>query len=543
MNRRATPSKMTAQNEGPGWTLMLLVACLTVTGSSSFSFGYGIGAPNMYIQFTEPFLRKQYGICQVDNSALRILHNCSTGNASDHMSTHGQFDFQKEIINGLPQSIFIIGCFIGSLTGSMWGSFSPWCTRRNVFLINYSVVYAAALLVLLSQYLRVGALFYLSRLLHGYQSGMGCAIVPPYVNELSPQRVRGSAGALHQFFITVGILCGQVLGLSEILGRYQYWAVGLSLMAAPCIVASVVLFWIPQSPAEMLIKQNRRDEATKSLCKLRGRSNVNRELEALDIEMQTAVGVDGTVKKRQSCVSLSDLFTRGDLRWQTLTSLTLLTVQALSGINAVFFYSGKIFRTAGIAEQYLQYANVVTGLINVAITIVAIYLIERLGRRPLIIYPMLAMTVLFALLTACIQLNEKTNSLAIGIVSVLLVMLFICSFALGLGPIAFLYPSEVFRLEARDIALQVGLCLNYTGNLFLSLFFPAINTALRGFVFLLFMVIVSFSLGLLWWKMPETRNKSIDEIERYWYGHPKRATSTPAVRDHANQTLLNDKIK
>lgn len=546
-----------------GWTSSLVIACLIVTASCSFSFGYGIGAPNMYAHFTEPFLRGQYGICDVDSVIVRQAHNCSMHNNNPFPltvttvagvsvprkgSTSGsnimkrtksmdaKFDAHRELINGLPQTMFILGCFLGSLTGSMWNNLGSWWTRRNVFFVNLPFTYVAAAFILLSQYFRVGALFYISRLLHGYQSGMACAIVPPYVNEISSQKVRGSAGVLHQCFVTIGILCAQIFGLPVVLGRYQYWSIGLSLMVIPCIVANVALMWSPQSPAEMFLKFNKVEEAKKALQKLRNRKNVSADLLLLEQERvascsdcSTSNPQSSSSLRRQSKVTLSQLF-KGTFRWPMITSLTLLSVQALCGINAVFFYSGKIFKTAGISDAYLQYASAGTGLINVLVTVVAIYLIERLGRRPLIIYPMLSMLVTFILLTVCVQLNERHHSAAIGAVSVVLTLIFICAFAVGIGPIAFLYPNEVFRLEGRDLALRIGLCFNYIGNLLLSLCFPVVNAALRGYVFLIFFAIVALGSALLWFKLPETKNKSIDEIERFWYKRSIGSITIPVTR-------------
>ncbi|KAI0982741.1 hypothetical protein GJ496_000411 [Pomphorhynchus laevis] len=541
-----------------GWTKTLIIACVTVTISSSFSFGYGIGAPNMYTQFTEPFLRKQYGICDVNDNQFRLQHNCTPTTVYEqpiHVTSSSKkivinksqpvpviinslsqsskqeklskpqeekftaADLKQEMINGLPQTLFIIGCFVGSLTGSMWAKIGPRWTRRNLFLINLPITYIAALLMLIAHYLKVIPLFYISRLFHGYQGGMACCIVPPYINEISSQKVRGSAGVLHQFFVTVGILFAQIIGLPVLLSRFRYWSIGLSLMVIPCLIANIVIFWLPQSPSEMYINFDRRDRAEAALRKLRGVRNVTAELDELKSEKATSnkstgTGASGTIKSVH--ISVIQLFTNVNLRWQTITTCTLLTVQALSGINAVFFYSGKMFKTAGIPDHYLHYATAVTGLINVIITIVSIQLIERVGRKPLIIYPMVLMITTFILLTVFVQLNDKYHSPTIGYVCVVLILIFICAFAVGLGPIAFVYPNEVFRTEARDSALKVGLCLNYTGNLLLSLCFPTVNAAIKGYVFLIFSVILVIGFLILWWKMPETKNRNVHEIEQFW---------------------------
>jgi predicted MFS family arabinose efflux permease len=199
-----------------------------------------------------------------------------------------------------------------------------------------------------------------------------------------------------------------------------------------------------------------------------------------------------------------------------LTTVILQFAQALSGINAVFFYSSKMFEKAGIKAEYIPYANIGTGTINVIATISTLYLIDKLGRKVLIIYPMAVMVVVFGALTVLVHLNESRNSAALGVITVILILIFIVCFAVGLGPIPYLYGTEVCRPEARDSVQSIGLVANYIGNILLSLFFPALNSALGGFVFLIFLGLVLIHLIILKIKMPETKNKSIEEIEKFW---------------------------
>jgi predicted MFS family arabinose efflux permease len=214
-----------------------------------------------------------------------------------------------------------------------------------------------------------------------------------------------------------------------------------------------------------------------------------------------------------------------------LTTVVLQFAQALSGINAVFFYSSKMFKKAGIPEHIIPYANIGTGLINVLATIVAIFLIEKLGRKALIVYPRGVMVLVFGILTALVQINESRNSSTLGLISVVFILIFIICFAVGLGPIPYLYSTEVCRPEARDAVQSIGLVANYLGNILLSLFFPALNSILGGYVFLIFCVVILINLAFLWFKMPETKNKTIEDAEKFW------KIKSPAPKD----TLLPSK--
>ena len=199
-----------------------------------------------------------------------------------------------------------------------------------------------------------------------------------------------------------------------------------------------------------------------------------------------------------------------------IVTVVLQLSQALSGVNAVFFYSSKMFAKAGIPLNLIPYANIGTGAINVLATIVSLSLIEKLGRRALVLYPMFVMAGVFAALTALVQLNESRNSAVLGLITVIFILIFIVCFAVGLGPIPFLFSTEVCRPEARDSIQSLGLVANYLGNILLSLFFPALNSILGGYVFLIFLVLVLINALFLWKKMPETKNKTIADAERFW---------------------------
>ncbi|CAF2517281.1 unnamed protein product [Rotaria sp. Silwood2] len=535
---RLQPGDGTEDSTQLGCTSWLLISCVVLTLTTSFVFGWGLGAPNMYNHFTEPFL-KDKDPCNVEksdhmhsnatilpsvvpdtnemvektddqNTELNKNENDDVQERSHHHH-HGkpkeEFDFVFELIKGIPQTVFLIGAFIGALTGPFWPNFFD--RKRTVF-ANYLFCFASSLCVLLAYYFGKPWLFFLSRFLLGYQGGMACVVVPPFIGEISSQRVRGAAGAAFQLSLTIGILVAQVVGLPFIAGACDRWAWGLAIVFLLPFVGLFLLFPLPNSPTQMIGKYNNEEQAIEDLKKLRGTNNIQADLEL--IRQQTRQVGGGKTES----LSIPQVLTSAHYRWPMLTTVILQMAQALSGINAVFFYSSKMFAKAGIPHGYIPYANIVTGLINVLATIVSISLIEKLGRRALIIYPMAVMIFVFGILTVLVQLNESRNNSTLGILSVIFILVFIVCFAVGLGPIPFLYGSEVCRPEARDSVQSLGLVGNYMGNILLSLFFPALNSILGGYVFLIFLVLVLLNLIFLWYKMPETKNKSIEDAERFW---------------------------
>lgn len=533
-----------------GCTSWLLISIIVLTWTTAFVFGWGLAAPNMYNSYTEPFL-KHKDPCAVDHPHANHTQYGSAVSQNDHPINKRQvpdteddvqgdidegydedspppaiekkeedFDFRAELIKGIPQTVFLIGAFIGALTGPFWVKFFD--RKRTVF-ANYVFCFGSSLCVLLSYYKGYRFLFYLSRLLLGYQGGMACVIVPPYINEIASQRVRGAAGASFQLALTIGILMSQVVGLPFIAGSCTGWGWGLSIVFLLPLAGLLPLFLLPNSPAQMLGKYNDEEQAIVDLKKLRGTQNVNADLENIRKDLREKSGT------KTESLSIPQVLASPRYRWPMLTTVILQLSQALCGVNAVFFYSSKMFAKAGIKPELIPYANIGTGIINVIATIVAISLIEKLGRRALVIYPMGLMVLVFAALTALIQLNASRNDSTLGLITVVFILIFIVCFAVGLGPIPFLYGGEVCRQEARDSVQSLGLVCNYLGNILLSLFFPALNAIMGGYVFLIFLVLVLINVTFLWFKMAETKNKKIEDVEKFWNITSQAAKTEPLL--------------
>ncbi|CAF1061509.1 unnamed protein product [Adineta ricciae] len=532
-----------------GCTSWLLISVVVLTVTTAFVFGWGLGAPNMYNKYTEPFLKGE-DPCVVKTVAStaaplaldnqNVVERYDPGNnelrkdGDDNVNAEGRplsdpikepFSFVVELVKGIPQTVFLIGAFIGAVTGPIWPAHFD--RKRTVF-ANYIFCFASSLCVLLSAYLGKAWLFYLSRLLLGYQGGMACVIVPPFIGEISSQRVRGAAGAAFQLALTIGILIAQVVGLPSIAGTCTGWGWGLAIVFLLPLAGLFLLFLLPNSPTQMITKYNDEEQAVKDLKKLRGTSNVHADLDILRDQSRQNSG------NKTESLSIPQVIASARYRWPMLVTVILQLSQALSGINAVFFYSSKMFEKAGISDSNIPYANIGTGAINVIATIFSVLLIEKLGRRALVIYPMAVMVAVFGVLTVLVQLNESRNSSTLGLVSVVFILIFIVCFAVGLGPIPFLFGSEVCRPEARDSVQSLGLVANYLGNILLSLFFPALNSILGGYVFLIFLVLVLINVIFLWFKMPETKNKTIEDAERFWKIPAAPSTKEASLLSPAN---------
>lgn len=559
-NNLTEKNKSSSNNK---WTVYLALCCLTAC-MGSFNFGFNIGALNLPTPIIKNFFASRYAsdyfeslekyetkmstykteIHMITESKLIIS---SPSNFSDELVNKSRVLINKleEIQNGMNISEMekldavkeklsstkikldeaftkindqntLLWAITNSLFvfGGMFGAFSSkyvleYLGRKKGILFHYIFSTCGAIFALIapqfsSPYFAIG-LIMLSRFFFGLQGGMMCGIVPTYLNEIAPAALRGSCGVINQLCITIGIFFAQILGARQLLGTKDLWEY---ILAFPFITSVggglVLLFFFSETPKALLLT-NKDEEATRATLKrLRNKVDVEDEIEEM-IKESKENGSDSA-----STISFKELFTLREFRWPLITSLTLQLTQQLCGINAIFFYSDGIFRRAGIPDESIQYAIFATGFINVLCTIIVVPLIEKLGRKPLLVYPMCLMIATFITLTFCLVFQDK--NIIFSYLSIICIIVFICCFAVGLGPIPFIYATEVFSQESRGAALATCMTLNWIANFFLSLTFEYLAKIFTDYVFLIFTVVVTISVVVIFQKVPETKNKSLEEI-------------------------------
>ncbi|CAF0876174.1 unnamed protein product [Brachionus calyciflorus] len=411
--------------------------------------------------------------------------------------------------------LFVVGGMLGAFTSKYVLDILG---RKKGILFHNLFSISASILVFVSYYVKSPICLIISRLLFGIQGGMSCSLIPTYLSEISPAALRGQTGVAHQLCLTFGILIAQILGFRQILGNIEKWNYLLAFPIVPAVVGSLaLLIFFPETPKALLITKDDKESARKALQLLRNRINVNSDLDEIENESKSS-------NQSQDSVSFGKLLTSSKLRWPLITSLVLQMAQQLCGINAIFFYSESIFKNSGIDANFIQYAVLATGLVNFIATIVCTQLIDRLGRKPLLVFPMIVIIVNFILLTTFLKfqspdevlipfLNIKLeNGRIFSYLSIVCIAIFIVCFAIGLGPIPFIYVTEVFRQNARGSALALCMLTNWLANLFLTLFFPILAQILKHYVFIIFAVIVFFSVVIIIVKVPETKGRSTEEI-------------------------------
>ncbi|MCL4158810.1 UNVERIFIED_CONTAM: hypothetical protein GTU68_032639, partial [Idotea baltica] len=240
-----------------------------------------------------------------------------------------------------------------------------------------------------------------------------------------------------------------------------------------------------------------------ALSWLRDSSNVHEELE----EIQNEAEAQKLVPK----VSVREIITNPALRIPLIISVMMMLAQQFSGINAAIFFSVKIYEQAGLNESEALYATIAMGSMNVLMTVVSLILVERAGRKTLMLTGLTGMMVDTLLLTICLALQSESAKW-LSYASIILVILFVVMFATGPGSIPWFLVNELFASNARPTASSIAVAVNWTAAFLVGVGFLPIQQALGPYVFLVFTALLGFFIIFTIKKVPETRGRSIDEI-------------------------------
>ncbi|KAL5013899.1 hypothetical protein ScPMuIL_008169 [Solemya velum] len=348
----------------------------------------------------------------------------------------------------------------------------------------------------------------LSRAFTGLHSGVGMSILPMYLAEISPKSIRGATGTFNQLFITVGILMANILGLREVFGTEDLWPLIFAFNVIPATFTLIVMPFCPESPRHLLITMKKTDEAISALRKIRGYNDVSIEIDEMHMENKESM--------TSRAMSFKQLLAAPELRMPLTIAIVLHVAQQWSGINAVMAYSSFIFRQASVGEDIISYVILCTGAINLGLTVVTVTLVERVGRRLLLLTSLGVMALSYVVLTIFLDLQFKDSladhHTAFAWVCIIDMHIYVIGFALGAGPIAFLIVPEIFRQEARSTANSIAQSFNWTCNFILMLSFRFIQEALGGYTYIIFIVILTLAITFVYVFVPETKNRTFEEI-------------------------------
>ena len=346
------------------------------------------------------------------------------------------------IENDFPLTPFLTGVVVSSiLIGAVFGAGTSGALgdklgRRKMVLIAAVIFAAGAVGMALSP--TIGVLIFF-RIVTGLAVGAASALVPTYISEISPTDLRGSLSSVFQLAITLGILLAYMVNFA--LAGAEAWRWMLGLAAVPAVVLFVGMYMVPETP-RWLIKNNLMDEARAVLRRSRGRQDVEQEIKEIR-----------EVEREESQTEARELLAPW-VRPMLVVGIGLAMLQQFVGINTIIYYAPTIINDTGLGASASILATVGIGTVNVLFTLVAIWLIDKLGRKNLLLYGLTGMT----LGTIILGLGFVLPGLS-GVVSYITLggmLLYIASFAASFGPIVWVMLPEIFPLQIRGSAVGVS---------------------------------------------------------------------------------------
>lgn len=419
-----------------------------------------------------------------------------------------QFTLQAAMEGWLVSSA-LLGCAVGALVaGTLADSFG----RKLVLLLSGLLFVVCSIGCTLAWNLEV---LIWARLIGGLGVGLASMVSPLYISEMSPPHLRGRMVTLFQFAITIGICMAlfsnaglQHLASQGIVGHSggfyqrivvdQVWRAMFAMELIPSILFTALCFIVPEAP-RWLIKVNRVEEARAVLTRIGGSSLADSEVD----EIQNTISVTSG--------SISQLF-KPDLRKALFVSLFLAIASELSGITIVFYYGPDILEKSGVSLGQALGGFATIGLVNVLFTIVAIWLMDIAGRRLLLFVGTVGAISSLAVVGILFRNGHTEGLMIVG-----MLCSFVACFAFSMGPIKWVIMSEIFPTKIRGRAMAIATLAVWVTDGIYNQFFPLLRNRLGiSGSFFMFATLLVPQLFFIWKVMPETKGRTLEDIERSW---------------------------
>ncbi|MEO6908017.1 MAG: sugar porter family MFS transporter [Abditibacteriaceae bacterium] len=398
-------------------------------------------------------------------------------------------------------SAVLVGSLIGAIIG---GSLADRLGRRKLLIVTAIVFGLGAIGASISPGV---AWLICARVIAGIAIGIASFVAPLYISEIAPVDIRGKLVSINQVALTSGIVISYLIDYA--FAGSQSWRWMFAMAVVPAAAFCIGLMFIPDSP-RWLAARGHADQAKAVLDRIRVPEKVAGELN----------DIQASVKQQKG--NWSELFSPL-LRMAMIVGVGLAIAQQITGINTVIYYAPTIFKFAGLSSSSAAIlASVGVGVVNVALTIVAMQLIDRVGRRPLLLISLAGMTLSLAVLGLAFDLPQLSGSL--GWIAVVSLMVYVGSFAVGLGPVFWLILSEIYPLAIRGRAMSVGTIANWGANLIVAVSFLTLTQDIgKSFTFWLFGIVSIGAWLFAFFLVPETKGKTLEQIEAHWQAnkHPR----------------------
>ena len=412
------------------------------------------------------------------------------------------------VMEGWYVSSALVGCIGGvAIAGFLSDTFG----RKRILLLS-AVLFALSAIGCAASSSHLTLIVY--RLMGGIGVGMASMLSPLYISEISPPHLRGRMVALYQLAITVGILCSYfvnawLLNIAQTAqpggdGWFQYifveevWRGMLGSETLPALLFLLLLLLVPESP-RWLVAKGKDAVARHILTRIDGEEIAAREI----AEIKETVA--------QEPETYRALFQPG-IRLALILGVTLAFLTQVSGINAIIYYGPRILEEAGFTLGDALGGQVIIGIVNVVFTLIAIWKIDDLGRRPLLIAGVSGIVASLVVVGLLFKFNVTEGPWLL-----IFILFFIACFAFSFGPVIWVLLSEIYPTKVRGRAMSIATFSLWTGTALVGQMVPWLLENLHPHgTFWLFALLCSPAIYLGWKVLPETKGKSLEEIEHYW---------------------------
>lgn len=438
------------------------------------------------------------------------------------------FGYDSAVVNGTVDAIrdkfgmsdgllgFVVAStLIGAMLGAWFaGSLADRYGRVRTMLIA-AIMFCAA---------SIGAAFafgvwdlVLWRVVGGVGVGMASVIAPAYIAEIAPAHVRGRLGSLQQLAIVTGIFAALLFDYyaAKAAGGaanpswfgLEAWRWMFLSMIVPSVLYALLAMTIPESP-RYLVAKRREDEAARVLGRIQG----------LDASQQSSMVANiRETLNLQHRQSFRDLFVGGKLLPIVWVGILVSVFQQFVGINVIFYYSSMLWRSVGFTEDHALQLTVLTSIINIVVTIVAIMLVDRIGRKPLLLIGSIGMAITLGIMAYCFsQATGSGDTLAlpgnVGTLALVAANLFVIFFGVSWGPVTWVLLGEMFPNQIRAVALSLAAAAQWLANFLITISFPSLAAAGLQFAYGLYAFFALLSALFVIYMVKETKGKELEQM-------------------------------
>lgn len=481
-----------------------------------------MNAPGTIVETMAPVSRREIDNSQINGAFVwKVAFIAAMGGllfGYDFMVIGGATIFYEKYFNlvgrpdllGLSVGSAPIGCILGAVFSMI---FSDLYGRKKLLVVA-SVLFGVSALGTAAAWNFLA--FNIFRLVGGMGIGLAANLSPMYIAEISPTNYRGKVVTTNQFTIMVGILLSQVVNLliqqhGERIGALASgltwnesfgWRWMFGAMAVPALGFFALIFTVPESP-RWLVKKGCQQEAKRVLAMVGGAEYARSE----------AADIASTISAEEVArINVRELFEPKLLKI-ILLGMFLALVQQWSGLNSVFAYSHQIFKDAGIGVSGTMLSLVFQGLTMLLFCIVAMFIVDHVGRKVLMLLGTLGISLIHLLIGLSFHFHRT------GVPTVILVILAIAIYAMTLAPIVWVLLSELFPNRVRGLALGISVVTLWVGYLILTYTFPIMRETIgTAKTFWIYSAFLFAAFLVIWYALPETKGKSLEQIERDVFG-------------------------